>query len=92
MIGLKVYTIAIPNLPDPILQRDMADKFAGYIGGLSGFVGLHPVFPRGTILAFATVEDARNAWHEISDMGNKCGDYIMCADLDDDTLTVGRVC
>lgn len=61
------YTVAVPNLagtiPGTFKPRMIKDtkKLLNYVKNLDGFLGVHPVPPRGTLLIFDTENDAKRA-------------------------------
>ena len=88
---MKCYTIAVPNCPDPVVHPVQAKRFADFLNGLDGLLGVHPHYPEGTILFFDTVEHAKNARMKFMAEGNKCGDYIMNAEITENGATVSGI-
>lgn len=84
----KCYTIAIPNLPNPVTHPALAKKTARFLKKCEGLLGVHPHYPEGTILFFDTLENAKAARWKFMSEGNKCGDYIMNAEMRDDGSVV----
>lgn len=78
------YTVAVPNLAGtipgsnkPAHWRD-THKLLAYVKKLDGFLGIHPVPPRGTLLIFKTENDAKRARNLISeDLKVQTGTNIM---------------
>lgn len=64
---VKAYTVAVPNLagmiPGTLKQKHMKDtkKLLRYVKKLDGFIGIHPIPPRGTLLIFDTENNAKRA-------------------------------
>lgn len=85
---IKCYAITIPNLPDPILMQEEAQKVANFLSTLRGLLGLFPHYPEGTVLFFDSMDNARMARARFTEQGNPCGDYIVNAELTDDKKTV----
>lgn len=81
MREVKAWSFAVPNLaglcsfPTP---RQLADsiKLINYLKDLDGFLGIHPMPPRGTMVIFRTKNDAIRAKNlliydlEINEIGN----------------------
>ena len=61
------YTVAVPNLAGTIPHSNSpkhwrdTKKLLNYVKKLDGFLGIHPVPPRGTLLVFKTENDAKRA-------------------------------
>ena len=68
----KAYTVAVPNLagtmPGTFKPRMIRDskKLLNYVKNLDGFLGVHPVPPRGTLLIFDTENNAKRAQNLIA--------------------------
>lgn len=64
---VKGYTVAVPNLagtiPGTLKPRMIRDsrKLMNYVKNLEGFLGVHPIPPRGTLLIFDTENNAKRA-------------------------------
>lgn len=78
------YTVAVPNLAGTIPGSNKPQhwrdthKLLEYVKKLDGFLGIHPVPPRGTLLMFKTENDAKRARNLISqDLKVPTGDNIM---------------
>lgn len=62
---VKAYTVAVPNLagtlPGITKPKELRDtkKLLNYCKKLDGFLGIHPMPPRGTLLIFKTENDAK---------------------------------
>lgn len=62
---VKAYTVAVPNLagtlPGTMKPKELRDtkKLLNYCKKLDGFLGIHPMPPRGTLLIFKTENDAK---------------------------------
>lgn len=78
------YTVAVPNLAgtipgsnSPKHWRDTHELLA-YVKKLDGFLGIHPVPPRGTLLMFKTENDAKRAKNLLmTDLKVQTGNNIM---------------
>ena len=80
------YTVAVPNLagtiPTAAALRPKAwrdtQKLLNYVKKLDGFLGIHPVPPRGTLLLFQTENDAKRARNLLAhDLDVQVGTNIM---------------
>lgn len=62
---VKAYTVAVPNLagtiPGTLKHMKDTKKFLRYVKKLDGFIGIHPIPPRGTLLIFDTENNAKRA-------------------------------
>ena len=87
---MNCYVFAVGNLPDPILQPQEAEDFVMFMKPMSGLIGVHPMFPQGTLLAFDTLDNARFARDRVTESGNQAGHYIMNAEISENlqTLTI----
>ena len=74
MSEVKCYTVAIPNLP-LILKREHK-KLIEDISKYEGFVGVHPHYPRGTILIFKTKNNAKIARNKLKRILNIVGNNV----------------
>lgn len=69
-----IFTFAVGNMP--FNPREIY-KTVEYFKMQPGFIGLHPHYPRGTMLVFDTLNNAKRARNIFEDNGIKCGNYIM---------------
>lgn len=86
MSEVKVYTVAIGNPPLPLESREVrknAEKAVKFIKGLDGFIGVHPVPPRGTLCLFRTENDAKIARNRMNAEGIQTGDNICEGFIDE---------
>lgn len=86
MSEVKVYTVAIGNAPMPWESRKVrknAEKAIKFIKGLDGFIGVHPVPPRGTLCLFRTENDAKIARNRMNAEGIHTGDNICECFIDE---------
>lgn len=74
MTEKKAYTVAIGNIP--LFPRKETRQAVEYIKTLKGFIGVHPVYPRGTLCLFETKNDAIGARNLMRAKGIHCGDNI----------------
>lgn len=70
----KAFTVAVGNIP--IIPRRDTKKAVSIIKAQKGFLGIHPVYPRGTLLIFDTKNDAIKARNNLMTSGIHCGDNI----------------
>ena len=67
MKEISAWTVAVPNLAGTIRgtlrSRYIKDtkKLLNYVKKLDGFLGIHPIPPKGTLLLFRTENDAKRA-------------------------------
>jgi len=79
MAEVTCYTVAVGNAPMPWASRKVkksAEKAFKFIAKLEGFVGVHPVPPRGTLCLFRTENDAKIARNKMNAEGIQTGDNI----------------
>lgn len=81
-----IYTFAVGNLP--MRNRRKLYQTVEYFKLQPGFIGLHPHPPRGTLLVFDTLNNAKRARNIFEDNGIQCGNYIMRGTLTDDNLNL----
>lgn len=87
---VTAYTFAIPNLPVPtlfnrIFRRKLLRMTADMINSLDGLKGITFSPPRGTLLHFGTLNQAKIARNRLEADGIKCGVYIMETELNEET-------
>lgn len=56
--------------------RESAKEAFMFIKGLEGFVGVHPMPPKGTLCLFRTENDAKIARNQMNEKGIQTGDNI----------------
>lgn len=74
----EAYTVAIANL-NPLArgkEKKIQEEIMNRIKKLDGFIGIHPVPPRGTLLIFKTENDAKRGRNEIKTFLAPVGDNI----------------
>ena len=74
----EAWTVAIANL-NPLArgkEKKIQDEIMNRIKKLDGFIGIHPVPPRGTLLIFKTENDAKRGRNEIKTFLAPVGDNI----------------
>lgn len=74
----EAYTVAIANL-NPLArgkEKKIQEEIMNRIKKLDGFIGIHPVPPRGTLLIFKTENDAKRGRNEIRTFLAPVGDNI----------------
>lgn len=83
---VSLYTVSIGEV-DPFAlgeKKRRQDEVLDFIKTLNGFVGVHPVFGRGTILLFRTEEQANFARDSLKERGCPVGKYVTeCYDPKD---------
>jgi len=76
---VKCYTVAIGNVPmlwhSPKIKRS-AKEALNFIQKLEGFVGIHPMPPKGTVCIFRTVNQAKIAKNKMDAAGIQTGTHI----------------
>lgn len=85
---ITLYTVAVGEI-NPFAVGELAtaqDKAVKFINTLPGFVGVHPVIGRGTLLLFKTEQQAKEARKAIKAKGIQVGDnvtecYVPAKDL-----------
>lgn len=74
----NVFVFAVGNMPlNPIKLMQTVN----FIKLLDGFIGLHPCYPKGTLLVFDSLNNSKRARNILQDNGVQCGTYIMKATL-----------
>lgn len=58
---MEVFIFATGNLPSPLEHPILARRTARYIDSLPGLLGIHPEYPKGTLLIFGTRPHAEKA-------------------------------
>lgn len=74
----EAWTVAIANL-NPLArgkEKKIQQEIMNRIKKLDGFIGIHPVPPRGTLLIFKTENDAKRGRNEIKTFLAPVGDNI----------------
>ena len=76
--AVKVWTVAVGNLPAPwqVTKIKGAKRAVRYIQKQDGFLGVHPLPPRGTLCLFETENDAKRARNNMRMRGIECGSNI----------------
>ena len=91
MSEIKCWTVAVGNLPTPFTPRKVrksAEAACKFIGKLDGFVGFHPMPPRGTLCLFRTENDAKRGRNLMESEGIKTGKNICEVFVDDKYVNV----
>lgn len=81
---ITAFAVAVPNLagtiPGTLSPKHIKEskKLLNYVNKLDGFLGIHPVPPRGTLLVFQTENDAKRARNLLANdlKINQIGDNI----------------
>ncbi len=86
----KAFAFAMPNLPMPTpWNRKKLNKVLELLKGLDGLIAITPYYPKGTLLFFETINQAKIARNRIEAAGpNQCGIHIMNAEIADDGQSV----
>lgn len=74
----EAWTVAIANL-NPLArgkEKKIQEEIMNRIKKLDGFIGIHPIPPRGTLLIFKTENDAKRGRNEIRTFLSPVGDNI----------------
>lgn len=77
---MKAYTVAIGNF-NPRMRASVAA--VEFIKTLDGLIGVHPEYPRGTILLFYTENQAKIARNLLELKGIQTGRNICEVEIDD---------
>lgn len=77
---MKAYTVAVGNF-DP--KNKQSVKAVEFIKTLGGLIGVHPVYPRGTLLLFYTENQAKIARNLLDLKGVQTGRNICECEIDD---------
>lgn len=83
-----VWTVATGNFNPFMKASREAVKF---IRDLDGLVGVHPHYPRGTLLLFDSLNNAKGARNLMEAKGIKCGNNICRGWINGDTLEMEGV-
>lgn len=70
---MKGYTVAVGNL-NPFLKASR--EAVKFIGTLDGLIGVHPHYPRGTLIIFETENAAKIAKNKLGHKGIQTGRNI----------------
>ena len=92
MSEVKLYTVAVGNAPMPWHSRKVkksAEQAIRFIAKLDGFVGVHPMPPRGTLCLFRTENDAKIARNKMNAEGIKTGNNICECFVDEKYIQGG---
>jgi len=76
---ISAWTVAVGNAPMPWHSRKVKKSAAAamnFIKGLDGFIGVHPMPPRGTLLLFKSENEAKRARNLMRAEGIQTGDNI----------------
>lgn len=76
---VKCYTVAVGSAPMPWHSRKVkksAEEALRYIQKLEGFVGFHPIPPRGTLCIFRSLNQAKMAKNKMDAKGIHTGTNI----------------
>lgn len=89
MNEVKCYTVAIPNFP--LILKKEHKKLIENISKYEGFVGVHPCYPRGTILIFKTKNDAKRARNRLKGIINIVGNNVGEVYIDERYVKAGGI-
>ena len=73
---VKVWTVAVGNLPLPPFIPRKVRKAIKFIKEQDGFIGFYPMYPNGTLCLFKTENDAKGARNIMRFKGIQVGDNI----------------
>lgn len=77
---MKAWAVGVGNA-DPFNRASR--EALKFISKLSGLVGVHPYYPRGTLILFDSENSAKIARNEMNAVGIVTGDYICEVEIDD---------
>ena len=83
----KAYTVAIGNFSIPLTKDQKV--VLKELKNMEGFIGVHQVYPRGTLLLFKTENNAKVGRNILKDMGVQVGNNI--AEIEYDMTPIRRV-
>ena len=91
MAEVKCWTVGVCEIrPFAIGKLRKAQKEAmQYIVKTNGFIGVHPVPGRGTLLIYATENDAKRARNDLMARGCPCADNVCEIFVDEKYLPKG---
>lgn len=84
MAEVKAYTVAVGNF-NPFSKASRAA--VRYIRELEGVLGVTPCAPRGTLILFATANDAKRGRNRLVAKGIICGKNITECYIDERYVT-----
>ena len=73
---VSVWSVAVGNLPLNPFKMRAAEKALLYIRDLEGFIGIHPIPPRGTLCLFRSENEAKGARNLMRAKGIQTGNNI----------------
>ncbi len=74
---VELWTVAVGNLPlIPFLHKKAVRDAVKLIKEQDGFVGVYPIYPRGTLLLFDSENNAKGARNILRFRGIGCGSNI----------------
>lgn len=76
---MKAYTVAVGNF-NPLKKRSR--KAVEFIKTLDGLIGVHPCYPRGTLILFDSENNAKIAKNLMESKGIQTGTYICECEVD----------
>jgi hypothetical protein len=86
MKKVKCYTFAIPNLP--MFLKKEHKKLINDISKYEGFIGVHPCYPKGTLLVFKTKNNAKIARNRLKGIINAVGNNICEIYIDEEYVNI----
>lgn len=72
---VEVWAFGVGNLP--IIPRKGVKAAIKFIGGLEGFIGVHPAYPHGTFCIFRTENDAKRGMNLTKAEGIAVGGTVV---------------
>ena len=77
------WTVAVGNLPVFWFLNKRTKQALKLIKEQEGLIGMHPMYPRGTLLLFESENDAKGARNVLRYNGVECGDNICKVQIDE---------
>lgn len=81
-LEMDAFVFAVGNLSLSPFKRRENRKFIAILNNQKGFLGVKPEYPRGTLLFFDTLNNAKGARNILRSKGVDCGDNIVTVKID----------
>jgi len=81
----EVWAFGVGNLPNLLMRPFVKRRFESAVKLIKeqeGFIGVHPMPPRGTLLLFRTENNAKGARNILRAAGIECGDGIFSVHIE----------
>ena len=82
---VEVWSFGVGNLPNLLMLPFVKSRFESAVKLIKeqeGFIGVHPMPPRGTLLLFRTENNAKGARNILRAAGIECGDGIFSVHIE----------